>query len=175
MSVARFRCLRSAVRECRAREQTTKNDYNSTVGRTDVWTDGHSNSTRLAATQLHVILDENCGFFFVENFRHSNCSAAGQAGDKGQRVEAAAMRGLKLRLRLGLGLGLGLWLNLVVTCFKVSQLMRKFRCKNCFFFVFVFCCCFLHAYNKKFVYNKYRNCLAYFFVVVVVGSLLMLF
>lgn len=137
------------------------------IRRLDGRTDGHSNSTRLAATQLHVILDENC-FFFVQNFRHSNCSAAGQ----GKGEEAVAMRGLKLRLRLGLGLGL--WLNLVVTRFKVSQLMRKFRCKNFFFFfVFVFCCCFLHAYNKKFVYNKYRNCLAYFFVVV--GSLLMLF
>lgn len=76
-----------------------------------------------------------------------------QFGTESLVLELQLELGLGLGLRLGLGLGLGLWLNLVVTRFKVSQLMRKFRCKKCFFVAVVFC-----MFVTKFVYNKYRNC-----------------
>lgn len=126
-------------------------------GRSDGRTDGHGNSTRLEATQLHVIVDENCVCcFFCREFSAQQLQRSGTGAGLDRRplqsgLELRLRLGLERRLRLGLGLGLGLglWLNLVVTRFKVSQLMRKFRCKNCFFFVFVFCfCCFLHACNK---------------------------
>lgn len=104
-----------------------------------------------------------CVLFF-ENFRHSNGQWVGagqggrplQFGTESLALELQLGLGLGLVLGLRLGLGLGLWLNLVVTRFKVSQLMRKFRCKKCFF-IFVVAVVFC-MFVTKFVYNKYRNC-----------------
>lgn len=125
-------------------------------------------SPRLAATQLHVIVDENifsfiviilffCIFFFSNFFRHSVGVDLNNLWTGPERTWAAGADDGGLHLRGDSGPGPWslpeFW---VVTGFKVSQLMRKFRCNFCAGFS-VSCVLFVCLHDCK--WKKQNSCI----------------